>query len=368
MATLRVDRPAAVLGRSRGAVRRWAGEGDRALFAALALLTLLGAVAVFVLPGAVSAVVLIVPMMLGALSLGPRRLARLVALIHVVLLAETLLEFGLLGIPARRWVDVGIVTVMGAVSLTVAAGRGQLGVGGLRGGSMLLDLKERLSRQGTLPALPESWYAEAELRPSGGSSFAGDFLVARRHEREGLLSVVLVDVSGKGVDAGTRSLMLSGALGGLLGAVPPAEFLAAANAFLVEQSWDEGFATAVQLTVDLHSGAFELRSAGHPPAAHFQASAGRWLVCDAATGPVLGLVPHADFEPLCGRLGSGDVLLLFAEGLLERSRSDISQGIDRLLGQAERLVATGFEGAARTLVRAVGAPDDDCALVLVHRR
>ena len=34
------------------------------------------------------------------------------------------------------------------------------------------------------------------------------------------LEIALVDVSGKGTRAGTRSLLLSGALGGLLGADP----------------------------------------------------------------------------------------------------------------------------------------------------
>jgi len=371
VAIVRVSRsagPFAVLARRREVVRRWWGEGERTLQASLLLLTLVGATAMFSFPETVPAGVLVVPLMIGSLTLSPSRIPRLVALIWSVLALETSVEAVLREVPQTRWVGGAILVAMGLFSLVIAESRGQLGVGGLRGGTMLIDLKERLSRQGTLPPLPEPWYAETELRPAGGSSFAGDFLVARRNEAQGTLSVVLVDVSGKGVNAGTRSLMLSGALGGLLGAVPAADFLPAANDFLVEQSWDEGFATAVQLTVDLDSGAFELRSAGHPPAVHFRASAGRWVVCTDATGPVLGLVPGADFEPLTGRLGAGDAMLLYTDGLVERSRRDISQGIDRLLGQAERLIATGFHGAARGLVSAVGATDDDCALVLLHRR
>ena len=61
----------------------------------------------------------------------------------------------------------------------------------------------------------------------------------------------MVDVSGKGEEAGTRALLLSGAFGGLLGALPPAEFLPAANDYLLRQDWDEGFATAVHLSLDL---------------------------------------------------------------------------------------------------------------------
>ena len=62
------------------------------------------------------------------------------------------------------------------------------------------------------------------LRPAGGSSFGGDFLVSSCDGKT--LEVALVDVAGKGVDAGTRALLLSGAFGGLLGSVPQGEFLA----------------------------------------------------------------------------------------------------------------------------------------------
>ncbi len=68
------------------------------------------------------------------------------------------------------------------------------------------------------------------LRPAGGSSFGGDFLVSACDGKA--LEVALVDVAGKGIDAGTRALLLSGAFGGLLGSVPPGDFLPACNAYL----------------------------------------------------------------------------------------------------------------------------------------
>ena len=70
------------------------------------------------------------------------------------------------------------------------------------------------------------------------------------------LELVVVDVSGKGEEAGTRALLLSGAFGGLLGS-PAAreEFLGAANAYLIRQDWHEGFATAVHVSLDLFTGA-----------------------------------------------------------------------------------------------------------------
>ena len=91
------------------------------------------------------------------------------------------------------------------------------------------------------------------------------------------MELALVDVSGKGVDAGTRALMLSGALGGLLGAVPPQRFLESANEYLLRQEWGEGFATALHLTVELATGRYRLSTAGHPPAVHYVGGTGRGL-------------------------------------------------------------------------------------------
>ena len=147
----------------------------------------------------------------------------------------------------------------------------------------------------------------------------------------------MVDVSGKGEGAGTRALLLSGAFGGLLGALPPDDFLPAANDFLLRQDWEEGFATAVHLSLDLGAGEFEVRSAGHPPAVQRVAGSGRWSVLDDQ-GPVLGLIEGAEFPVVTGRLRPGDAMLLYTDGMVERRRRDIGLGIDRLLGQAERLL------------------------------
>lgn len=100
-----------------------------------------------------------------------------------------------------------------------------------------------------------------------GQSFSGDFVVAARTNGGRTLEAVLTDVSGKGMDAGSRALLLSGAFGGLLGSLPPHGFLPAANGYLLRQDWDEGFATSIHLVLDLESGDYELLSM-RPPMRH----------------------------------------------------------------------------------------------------
>lgn len=133
------------------------------------------------------------------------------------------------------------------------------------------------------------------------------------------------------------------------------------------QAWDEGFATAIHLHLDLSTGDFELRKAGHPPAVWLHAGSGRWSVLNS-DGPILGLIDDADFEVVHGRLASGDGLLLFTDGLVETASRDISLGMDKLAGLGERLFQRGFDGGATMLIDTMEQTNDDRALVLVHRR
>jgi len=352
--------------RARERLRRSSADRERSLLVALGAVTLLAAVLMYAFPAVVTAAILLVPLVVGSLLMPPRLIPGFVGFVVLALVVETVLEFGFSGISARRWVNIAVVLAMGVVVVWLARRRTALGIPGIRGDTILLDLRERIGRQGVLPPLPPDWYAETATRPAGGATpFAGDFTVAHVSTDQRWFSVAVVDVSGKGVDAGPRALLLSGALGALVGSVPPEEFLRAANDFLVRQKWHEGFATAVHVCVDLTVGSYEIRSAGHPPAVQFRAGSGEWQVHDEVESPALGLLADPAYPAMTGKLDRGDVLMLYTDGLVERRRRDISLGIDRLVGEAERLVNQGFGGSAHRLVNVVGDTDDDCAVVVL---
>lgn len=345
---------------SRRAERAESGE----LFLLVALTLALGA-GLAIWPEFLPLSLLVVPLVLGSLVLGPRQLPRLVVLV-LVSLALVLMRQGE-ELTTRVAVGVVVVFLLGFIILLTSFRRSRLGVGGARGESMLVDLRDRIQSQAKLPELPNGWYAQAALRSAGGTPFAGDFLVASRPGAGERLDVVVVDVSGKGAQAGTRALLLSGAFGGLLTALDPREFLPAANDYLLRQDWDEGFATAVHLSLDLATGDFVIRTAGHPPAVQLVSGSGRWTMHETE-GPVLGLIPGAEFPGISGTMRSGDVILLYTDGMVETADRDIALGIDKLLGHAERLLHGDFEWGAGRLVDAVGSHNDDRALVLVHRK
>lgn len=305
----------------------------------------------------------VLPLLFGGLLLRRQAMRALLVAVAVSVVADLVL----LSLSVVRTGALITLVVTGVVAYEFARSREDTGLGGLRGDSVLVELRRRLELQGRLPALPRPWHADVVLLPAGGGPFAGDFVVSALPGDGSRLEVALVDVSGKGVEAGTRAVLLSGALGGLLGAMNPAEFMLAANAYLLRQDWEEGFATAAHLTVDLRTGDFVVGSAGHPPTAHFDAGSGRWSLL-AATGPALGLLADAEYRPAVGQLRPGDALLLYTDGLVEVPGRDLSVGIDRLLGVAEHLVTRGFEGGGNLLVtRAAAGSGDDRGLVLIWR-
>ena len=261
-----------------------------------------------------------------------------------------------------------VLIVVGASMLWLATSRARLGVQGTLGESMLVDLRDRLRAHGELPDLPAPWHAETALESAYGHAFSGDFIVATRSGDGNRLELTLVDVSGKGVDAGAKALLLSGALGGLLGAMPPEDFLPAANSYLLRQQWNEGFATAIHVALELDSGKFCIGGAGHPPAAKFSAGSGRWHLLDDRGGPLLGVMDGMSFPRTDGVLERGDALLLYTDGVIETRTRDLTVGIDRMLGTAERLVSHGFTGGAdRICATALAGETDDRAVVLIWR-
>jgi hypothetical protein len=231
--------------------------------------------------------------------------------------------------------------------------------------AMLAELRDRLQRQSVIPSLPEGWEAQSAMRSSAGAGYAGDFFVADLVEGR-RLEMVLVDVCGKGVAVGPQALQFAGALGGLLGALPPRALMLAANTFLLRQQSVESFSTAVHLRVDLVGGEYTITSAGHPPALRWDAVAGEWAI-DNARGIALGIMPYPELHASEGVLAPGDALLFYTDGVIESRTGDIEDGIAWLQETARGAVRGGFAGAAQRIIRQVANGADDRAVLILSR-
>ena len=139
---------------------------------------------------------------------------------------------------------------------------------------------------------------------------------------------------------GPQSLQFAGALGGLLGALPPRELFDAANKFLLRQHSDESFATAVHVVIDLEDGRYTITSAGHPPALRWDAEPGEWVI-DNARGMALGIMPDPELHHSAGVLPPGGALLFYTDGVVESRTLDLDVGIAWLQRTARDAVRAG---------------------------
>ncbi len=227
-------------------------------------------------------------------------------------------------------------------------------------------LRDRLLARGRMPALPAGWSHQSAMLAAEGFEYGGDFIVSDLSADRQRLQLVLVDVCGGGEAAVPAAVRFAGALESLVVAVPDDALLGAANAYLQRQPSDEDMATAVQVVLDLATGEYLIRSAGHPPALRWVIDDDAWEI-DNARGTALGVTDAPDFGETVGVLAAGEALLFYTDGVVESRAVDIDEGIAWLRAAARTAVRAGWEGAAERLIAQVDRGDDDRAVLIVRR-
>jgi sigma-B regulation protein RsbU (phosphoserine phosphatase) len=182
---------------------------------------------------------------------------------------------------------------------------------------------------------------------------------------------VLADVSGKGIAASLLSSMLLGSLQLLLqGGSPPKVALKRLNSFLLEKASNR-FVTMFLFAVD-PEGKGEFISAGHNPAYLYRASSNA-IEELSATSLMVGAFDFAEFEASPIDLRTGDILLVYSDGLTEAENSSGEMfGEERL---KELIVREAPNGAERMLKAVLAALEtfigsqlqtDDITIVIVE--
>jgi serine phosphatase RsbU (regulator of sigma subunit) len=264
-----------------------------------------------------------------------------------------------------------LMTVALAVGYLQARRRDRLGLRQISAEQVLTQIRDRLAVQSKVPDLPSEWQVQVEQRPADGAAICGDFVASRLVAADGrsMLHLAVLDVSGSGISAGPRSLLLAGAVGGLLGTVDPDRFLSAANEYLMRQEWPLGFASAIYVVIDLDSGDYCLRVAGHPPALAFRPGSEPTWVASSALGTVLGVMPALAGVSDHGTLGAGESLYLFTDGVIDDRNHDLDAGTERLQAIVESVATRDEWGdlATRLIEQVPAALADDRTLVVIRR-
>ena len=218
--------------------------------------------------------------------------------------------------------------------------------------------------------LPDfSGFEVGRVYQAGSGLMAGDFFDVFRVAPT-RLAAVIGDVSGHGIESSITAFQAKYLLRVFLRQFrDPAQALEELNAQMSAMGRAEEFISLVVMVFDTEAGTLRFGSAGHPAA---------WLWHEKevqplrATGPLVMLDPTASYFSREIPLASGDLVMLYTDGLAEARRHGemfgeerIAQAIKRDPGVAPDVLCKSLLDAARDF--AGGSIDDDVAILAIRR-
>jgi len=210
----------------------------------------------------------------------------------------------------------------------------------------------------------------------------GDFFDLFRMRRRGRpLSIVIADVSGKGIAAALLMAfsrpLLHAAIDNTTG---PAEALERTNRILVQERRSSLFITALCATLALPTGRLRLANAGHEPPLIIPGD-GSPVQSVQVEGPLLGAFGSLGLFEAEIELGAGDVVLFYTDGVTDARAASGERFEERRLLEAIEAArgadapghgtAAGIVESIRTAVTVFQAgvePADDVTIVAIGRR
>jgi serine phosphatase RsbU (regulator of sigma subunit) len=229
------------------------------------------------------------------------------------------------------------------------------------------DIAVRLQRS-LLPDVPDPEQLEvhASYAPAHGAMAVGGDWYDVVELADGRVALSVGDVAGHGLGAASVMGQLRSAVRTLALESPgPADLLRRLDAFAATID-DRPLATVVFAVIDPATGALRYAVAGHPPPLILRADGATELLQDGRS-PLLGVdavVARPEGE---ARLGPGDTLIFYTDGLVERPDSSIDAGIERLAHRAAAAAARDPATLAAALIAGVPEPRRDDTAVLCVR-
>jgi sigma-B regulation protein RsbU (phosphoserine phosphatase) len=238
-----------------------------------------------------------------------------------------------------------------------------------------LALARRIQERLLPDELPDvvGWRLHARNVPSRGVS--GDYytLVLRQVEGAPRLSVMIADVSGKGMAASLLTASLEALCAGPIEeGQSPEDVCEQVSRRLYVRTPPEKYATALVVDLDPATGRVRYCNAGHNPGLVVRRNGEIERL--GTTGPPIGLMPGLSFGGQDAQMESGDLLVLYTDGITEANDPDEEEfGLERLEEVCRETRAQGPDALGEAIglrldAFAQGVPyADDRTLVVLQR-
>jgi GAF domain-containing protein len=180
----------------------------------------------------------------------------------------------------------------------------------------------------SLPRVPGAEFAGHYQPAAPGLEVGGDWydVVA---VGDGTAALTMGDIAGRGIQAATVMGRVSASLHAyVLDRQPPDEALRRVNRVMREAQTPE-MATVLHLQLDLASGRAEYVRAGHPPGL-IRLPSGQVERLGGEGTPPLGTFDELEYRVHSVEVPPGSLLLLYTDGLIERSDRDFEAELQRL--------------------------------------
>jgi sigma-B regulation protein RsbU (phosphoserine phosphatase) len=238
----------------------------------------------------------------------------------------------------------------------------------------VLDQEELAPRRWAARLAPEdlpdvTGFEIGRVYQAGSGLMAGDFydLVRLSPTR---LAAVIGDVSGHGIEPAITAFQAKYLLRVFLRQYrDPAQALEELNAQMSAVGGPEEFISLCVVVFDTAAGTLRHASAGHPAAWLWH---GREVRPLRATGPVLMMDPKAEYTSRERTLDSGDLCLLYTDGLSEVRDGGQMFGEDRVAAAVRRDPGVSTDVLCKSLLEAAsdfssGPLPDDIAILAIRR-
>ena len=204
---------------------------------------------------------------------------------------------------------------------------------------------------------------------SGSGLMAGDFFDVHRVGRH-RVAAVIGDVAGHGIESSITAFQAKYLLRVFLRQFrDPAQAFEEINAQLSAGDRNEEFISACVVLFDTEAGTLRYSSAGHPAVFLFKADGVAPL---RSTGPLLMLDPKATYFSREIPMVSGDLVVMYTDGLAEARAGRQMFGEGRIIKSVERDLNAAPDVLCKSLLDAAkdfagGSIGDDTAIMAIRR-